>query len=86
MASSRSSSDRSSGGAVEVSRAAGRSPPCSVRPRQELRSVGSSSASSPVNSNNGRPSEKPVDLMVEQTNAPAESGDVISIDVADEGE
>jgi len=46
----------------------------------------SSSADSPVQSNDSRPIEEPVDAAVEQANAPTESGDVISIDVADEGE
>jgi len=87
MASSASSSDGSSGGAIEVSGGGG-----TVSALFSSSDVGtsldgvSSSANSPIQSNDGRPTEEPADAAVEQTNAPAESGDVISIDVADKGE
>jgi len=87
MASSASSSDGSSGGAIEVSGGGG-SVSALFSSSDEGTSLGgvSSSANSPIQSNDGRPTEEPADAAVNQTNAPAESGDVISIDVADEGE
>ncbi|QCD92654.1 hypothetical protein DEO72_LG5g722 [Vigna unguiculata] len=87
MASSRSSLDESFGGAVKVS--GGSKSVSALFSSSEVGTSlggGSSSTSSHVHNNNGSPTEEPVDLAVEQTNAPEESGDVINIDVADEGE
>ncbi|QCE03241.1 hypothetical protein DEO72_LG8g1265 [Vigna unguiculata] len=87
MASSASSSDGSSGGAIEVFGGSGSISALfsSSDAGTSLEGV-SSSVDSLVPSNGSRPAEEPIDVAVEQANAPAESGDVINIDVADEGE
>ncbi|QCE12687.1 hypothetical protein DEO72_LG10g3935 [Vigna unguiculata] len=85
--SSWSSSDGSSGGVVKVSRG-GRSISSSFSLFETETSLGggSSSASSPVHNNNDGQIEEPVGRPEGQGHAPTENGDVISIDVTDEGE
>ncbi|QCD82658.1 hypothetical protein DEO72_LG2g2998 [Vigna unguiculata] len=85
--SSWSSSDGSFGGVVEVSGGGGSvSSPFSLSETETSLDEGSFSTSSPVHSNNGGQVEEPVGLPEGHEHASTESGDVISIDVADEGE
>jgi len=87
MSSSASSSDGSSGGAVEVSGDDG-SISVLFSSSDEGTSLGgvSSSADSPILLSGNPEAEQPVAEAVEQVVASEESGDVISIDVRDEGE
>jgi len=87
MSSSASSSDGSSGGAVEVSRGGG-SISALFSSSDAWTSLGgvSSSADSPILLSGSPKAEQPVTEAVEQVIASEESGDLISIDVRDEGE
>ena len=87
MSSSASSSDGSSGGAVEVSGGGGLISALfsSSDTGTSLGGV-STSAGSPVLLSGSPEAEQPVAEVVEQVVAPEESGDIISINVRDEGE
>jgi len=87
MSSNASSSDGSSGGAVEVS-GGGVSISALFSSSDTGTSLGgvSSSADSPILLSGSPKAEQPVAEAVEQVVALEESGDVISIDIRDEGE